>query len=273
MTQTDQLQGLVRTFGHEIFAYCLNLDSFDVDAVATNTDALPEARMPVLASMVSALSGLKVRASLADIPVELLVPDLIAVNHNGERLSFFNACRTQCGGELPDFHTGDPVGDALAPSLAYIYPTTLIFRHLAGSPWSFSSTPRYPADGEYLRSVSQAILEDPELSRLFPERNDERLSTSNSFVSNTGRAGGMQLATLPDAIFNSAYAIFRFRSHTSATHLRSAVTAALTMLRAAASGATVEVPAWIGIGNIALPEKEVVLPWGHLRQYPEFPPL
>ncbi|RAO35962.1 hypothetical protein PSN13_02386 [Micromonospora saelicesensis] len=158
--------------------------------------------------------------------------------------------------------------DALAPALSDVYPVTIIFRHLTGAPWRFTSTPDLPPSLEFMTSLGEAILADHSLSRLFPNATGMSMEAGSFFTSNTGRAGGMQLAVMSSAIFKSAYSMFRLRQQTSAADLRDAVATTITILRSLADGKAVPVPAWIGIGNIALPMENVELPWGTLRPYP-----
>ncbi|TDC31866.1 HEPN domain-containing protein [Micromonospora sp. KC213] len=268
MMSTDQLRALTKTFGRDLLAYCLNVNSVDIEAFENNINEVPGDRAPVLANIFRELTTLKVHAAISDTPLELLISDLAVMDSAGKKTSVFNYWRSECGGSIPDFHTGDPVGDAMAAGLAYVYPATLVLRHRTGAPWRFSSAPDYPFDLDASKLAGKAILEDPDLSALFPARDGEFFSISSPAISNAGTAGGIQLAVMPNALFRSAYTMFRLRQQTSAASLRESLTETLRILRSAARGVPTSVPMWIGIGNIHLPDEGVDLPWGRLRRYP-----
>ncbi|MFG1659004.1 hypothetical protein ACGFIY_20980 [Micromonospora chersina] len=267
--QLDQLRGAIKTFGRELFAYCLNINESEVEAIEGDLNRASSGIMPVLVDMVKNLTQIKLHLAITDTPLEFSISSIHLLEENGRKLSIFNLWRTQSGGDMPGFSTGDRVMDALASALTDVYPVTIVFRHLANSPWHFTYTPDLAPSIDLMRSFGEAVLADPYLARLFPNPTDDKLDHSFYFVSNTGRAGSLQLAVFSSAVFRAAYSMFRFRQQTSAVDLRDAVTSTLAILRSLAEGKVVSVPAWIGVGNIALPVDKVRLPWGTLRPYPE----
>ncbi|WP_433078709.1 hypothetical protein ACQP1P_38115 [Dactylosporangium sp. CA-052675] len=267
--KVEHLRGATNTVGRELFTYCLNLENSEIGEIEDSLSALPDHIGSALAEMVDTLTAFKVRSAISDVPLELLIDGLSVIDSGGKRSSIFNAWRIRCGGLIPDFRTGDPLMDVLAPYLSDIYPTTILFRHLTGQPWRFQVMPSFGSDVDLMRDFGDAVLADPALSRLFPNRAEDSLQVSAHFLSNTGRAGTLQLPILPSAIFGAAYAMFRLRQQSSAPDLRDSVATTIDLLRSLAGGRTVSVPAWIGVGNIAIPEDLLELPWGNLLKYPE----
>ncbi|WP_329017956.1 HEPN domain-containing protein [Micromonospora rifamycinica] len=268
MISSDDMRGLTKAYGRELLAYCLNVDMSDIERYEASPEQLPESQASALPIILMELTNLKVRAAISDTPLELFIPHLVAIDKSGTQISSFNLWRAMCGGTIPDFLTGDPVADTMAPGLTFAYPVTLAIRHLTGVPWRFGRTPDFPFDPDLSQRLGKAILEDEELSALFPNQGADFFEIVSPATTNTGCAGGLQLAVMGNALFKCAYTMFRLRQQTSAQDLRSSLTETLSILRSAARGQPTSVPAWIGIGNIHLPADSVEIPWGHMRRYP-----
>ncbi|WP_433457761.1 hypothetical protein [Micromonospora sp. CA-248212] len=268
MISTAQLRRLTKVYGRELLAYCLNVDISDIEECEAAPDQLPEGHASVLLIVFEELTKLKVQAAISDSPLELLIPHLAALDELGRKTSIFNLWRAACGGTIPDFRTGDPVIDVMAPGLTFVYPATLAIRHLTGQPSRFTPAPDFPFDPDLSQRLARVVLEDDDLSRLFPDQGKDFFDIVSPAATNTGTAGGLQLAVMSSAIFKCAYTMFRLRQQTSAPELRDSLTETLRILRSVARGQATAVPAWIGIGNIHLPEDDVEVPWGSLRRYP-----
>lgn len=265
---TDYLRGAIKTFGSELFAYCLNIELSDAADIEQHLSTLAGPLRQILTELVSFLTHLKVQAALSDVPLQFFLSRMQATGPNGTEASPFNSWRLRSGGTIPDFRTDDDVVNALAPALAEFYPTTIISRQLTDMSWHFGYAPDFPPSLELMTAAAEAILADNSLARLFPGAINASLGAETVIVSNTGRSGGIQLATMPNMIFKNAYWLFRLRQQTSAEDLGIAVATTLTLLRALAEDKSVEVPAWVGVGNVALPVDYLDLPWGTLRPYP-----
>jgi hypothetical protein len=267
MTGKSAYKIVIDTFGKPILSYVLDLDEAELDTLeASGSLARPVLRQ-LLDEVVDTLIKVKVQAALQDLPVSLAVRDVKFVDGTGRQESAFNVWRARAGGSLPDFHTGDALVDALCPALTETYPLILMAPYLSkSSPFHGGLYPL--ARIEWMKSSARAVLADPELSKMFPRQSQSDLDSGTDFASSAGVMGGMQLSLFGDSLISSSYSMMRLRGHLSVPDFRNAITETVALTRRLASGKETKVPAWIGIGNVAMPEGSADLPWGVIRPHP-----
>lgn len=261
----NPLLGNVNAFGSALIAYSLNMDETTIKAIADGTAEPPANKAELLGELVQTLTTIRVSAALDNHSALLHLPNLMVADERGQH-TIFNGWRLRSGGSIPAFQTGDSVVDALAPLAAEVYPLVLaaaFVRHPGESIFLVRPPLGHPSEKRF----EEAVLADEDLSRLFPQHSPDGISTSTKIIANTGRGGGVQLATFSNLVLNSAYVLMRMRLQLGADEFRTAISEVTEIIRQAARGEATSVPAWIGVGNVAIPD-EVELPWGMLRPYP-----
>jgi len=259
---------VVQQFGRRVIAYVCNVDEEDVDSLVKHSSALNSVRARVLEKVIITLLQARMQAAYEGFPTEMFV-SLMNFNREDGRHQF-NVWREEAGGELPSFHSEDPVLQALADLAVDEYPFLLLTRSRSAGSFPYQPTSsnlfRHPASAKF----QAAVLDDERLSLLFPKKGADSLSTRGSYRASTGLGGGHQLVVLSSSLLRAGYVLTRLKTaDLQPISLFDSLATVIEMARKAAQGQVVPVPAFVGFSNIALEAPPAQLPWGVIKKYSE----
>jgi hypothetical protein len=270
-TLVDQkmLRLVVRDFGTPVIAWACNISDVEAQQLLRDDTSLGGVRATILNRLVETLFSIRVQAAIEGFPINFLLSHLSQTQGSVKR-NILNAWREEAGGELPGVAAGDPVALPLQHLALDAYPTLLMMPSLvrregvgsimAHSTFSFA----HPAREQF----EAALLADEALRLLFPTRGENALSTYGYVMASTGRGGSLQLVGAASQLLQASYALMRMRDQLSVDALFSSVQQVVEILREAASGKEVRVPAFAGFNNVSLETSSPIeAPWGTLRPY------
>jgi hypothetical protein len=257
---------LLEIVGHRFLEYVLNEDQAAIRAHLEGS-MLGAPQEEVLAELVTVLGQLIPEPDV-DPFLRQIQLDALGTFDEGTQTSYMNTLRARCGGSIEAGLSGDPVISRLLPVARDMYPLFLL--PVPPGPAGTASAPsmaRSLFNHPGRRPFDDAVLLDPELTRLFPD-GTEHIERSGQFRSSAGRGGGVQLVMFAEMLMRTSWAWLKLdvESPTLGEFL-AAVSISVGRVRDAIMGRPVEVPIRIGLTGVKLPENspEVLLPWGKLR--------
>lgn len=268
MLTVQDLSEVIRYFGLSLLIYVCNTDEAKIQAVAAGEDVLSGIKGQVLGEAVAILKQIKFQAASEGVPAALLISN-ISHSLEGDKRHIFNIWREHSGGVPPELATEDPVLSPLALIAADAYPILLLLPHLSENGQSISmltipSTFKHPSE----QAFETAVLNDPDLSKLFPNRGENAIETNGYVFASTGSGGSLQLVVLANLFIGAAYSLTRMRGQTGIVEFHDSLCQVLEFVRQAARGDTIKVPAFVGFSNISMERSDPTeLPWGKLRSY------
>lgn len=257
---------LLEVVGPRLLQYVLNSDEASITGHFRGSP-LGEPREAVLRELALVLGQL-IPEPNADPFLRQMQLDALGTYIPQDATSYINTLRVRCGGSISAGASSDPVVSLLLPVARDMYPLFLLplppepaFNAFA--PSMARSLFQHPGRA----SVDDAVMNDPELNRLFPE-DSEHAGRSGQFISSAGRGGGIQLAMFADLLIRSSWSWLKLDSEAPALReFLEGVATSVNRIRDAVMGRSVSVPVRIGLTGVKLPDNAppVVLPWGTLR--------
>jgi hypothetical protein len=252
------MEDLRRTFGDQLLCYMLACESSHLE--------LPEASWTD--SQTHVLEQLEVMSAMASAHEvstgRLLVGQALLDRKEEFKTSLANSYRAHCGGEVDKVNPSeDRCLDLLSTIARDIYPAYLFPPREGGSrfdPVPTAAIFRHPLHVEFCQNA----LADEQFSGIFPDQEPTHLSEENlheitSFIElSTGGGTTFQLALLADHIISAgrqrqlakqAEGLHDFIDHVCNT---------LEDARLLASGKEIDVPAIVGLADVAMPEVDTI---------------
>jgi hypothetical protein len=257
---------LLEVVGPRLLQYVLDLDETSITGYFQGSP-LGEPREAVLREL-ALLLGQLIPEPDADPFLRQMQLDVLGTYDPQGETSYINTLRVRCGGSISAGTASDPVVAHLLPVARDMYPLFLL------------PPPPEPAFNAFAPSMARslfhhpgkalfegAVMDDPELSRLFSEQS-EHAGRSGQFMSSAGRGGGIQLAMFADLLIRSSWSWLKLDSEAPGLDDFLAATAtSVDRIRDAVMGRAVSVPVRIGLAGVKLPANAspVILPWGEMR--------
>jgi hypothetical protein len=256
---------LLEVVGPRFLRYALNADEESITAHFQGSP-LGEPRDAALQELVLVLGQLIPDPNADPFPRQVQL-DALGNYIPQQETSYVNTLRVRCGGSIVAAESNDPVISGILPIARDMYPLFLL--PPPPEPWNASflsmARPLFRHPGRAL--FDDSVMEDSELSRLFPE-DREHLGRSGQFRSSVGRGGSLQLAMFADLLIRSSWSWLRLDAEEpTLNEFLGAVAASVGRVRDAVMGRSVRVPVRIGLTGVKLPDGAgpVALPWGRLR--------
>ncbi|MDP8931334.1 MAG: HEPN domain-containing protein [Actinomycetota bacterium] len=244
------------------------MDEADVAALLDGRIPTTPAQLNALRIVLQIAENALQAAEERSIPAYLQLQPLVApVDDEGTSLA--NVLRTASGGSLPSIPEADPSSAALGRLARDAYPAFLLPSprdHWLGFHVPLGAlTFRHPAANAF----AEAVLEDPDLSKLFPFETESQGRIGN-YAASTGRGGGLQLAVLPTSLLQDAFHRILTREVHDADSFAREAQGQVDLLRRLARGEIVLVPALLAFTYVRLPQDtSIQTPWGLLRELRE----
>lgn len=260
LTQEGAL--LADTFGVPLLAYLCAVDEDGILRRLEGKAQLRPAQEEVLSQLLAIAARLAADASAKNLPVALRL-DVLGRFDERAQTSVGNALRLHAGGDIQFAAPGDAVLAPLTLLLRDVYPLMLIPRersfiprpHMTGALWT----------SPHRKALEEAVLADPDLSRLFVEESDQSGWTSMIYRS-TGSGGTVQLWSLPDLLLTNAWWLGESDNDRSLQSLAKHLHTLTDLLRGAVRGDACTVKSLVGLTGIVFDGVEKVdLPFGVLR--------
>ncbi|MCX4719882.1 HEPN domain-containing protein [Streptomyces virginiae] len=252
-------------FGDALTAYCLNIPMGELDATV-----LSQAQSSIVAEM----GGFA--RSLMQNPDELFQRiSMSSILHYDEpsQMSTPNAFRQQCGGEIVAKSSVDPVESALFALARETYPACLMPPRSSKAAYGHSEASTSVYRNPACRDAVVAVLNDPSLGRLFPDRAPSSESSSGTEIGagttsgviwSNGSGGTLQLIGVITGILE--YAARRISTAPSPEEYFSLVAEALKTTRTLAEKKPATVLTLVGLKNVIMTGKEpITFQGGQLR--------
>jgi hypothetical protein len=257
---------LLEVVGLRLLQYVLNSDEASITGHFQGS-ALGQPRESVLRELATVLGQL-IPEPNADPFLRQMQLDALGTYIPQDATSYINTLRVRCGGSIPVGESTDAVVRLVLPIARDMYPLFLLppppeaaFRAFA--PSMARSLFQHPGRA----AIDEAVISDPELSRLFPEVS-EHTGRSGFFISSTGRGGGIQLALFADLIIRGSWSWLTLNSEEpTLREFLVAVETSINRIRDAVMGRSVSVPVRVGLTGVKLSDRSssIVLPWGTMR--------
>lgn len=197
---------------------------------------------------------------------------LFADRATDTELGFADALRRHAGGELPAVHPPKDELGRLILDHARANLGAFLIRRPAGERtnlWRFSRAGRLAQDRE--DALCTAISADSVLSGFFPRLTDVT-SSSRQYLDSSGRGGAVQVVFLPELVVRTAARRAGWPDALEPEPYLELVLAVLAEMRLLLSGEVAEVPAWVLLTGLDVPDDFVLTTeLGELRAAP--PPL
>ncbi|MFK4088778.1 hypothetical protein ACI2LF_31980 [Kribbella sp. NPDC020789] len=199
-------------------------------------------------SMLDALLPAEV-AERVGIQREWLIEQQLTMSPDGQEYPS-TAIRRSAGGAVAGLTADDPLTDLVLRLFDDAYPFLLIPReHAAFGAKLPSCFYKHPAEQRF----AELIVEDPDLSRLFPEEN-AHTGKGGAYVG-PGRGGSLQLWGFAAHLVVKAWEFAQLDVEVPTPHdVAAKIPGVVDSVRRAASGETVKVPARVGLAGILLPD-------------------
>lgn len=257
---------LAETYGLDALAYFCGTDRATVLKRLDESTSLSEARESVLGELLGLASHLTQLSAEDNVPVAMRL-DVLGRFHEETETSIGNALRLRCGGEVSIESSDEPVERELLTLLRDAYPLLLMpieDRHFP-RPQITSALWSNPAR----KRLDTALLDDPDLSQLFPTER-EGSGWSGNVMRSTGSGGGVQLWTFPELIITGTWWRGHLDNDLSLGYLREEVLRQARLLRRATRGEACSVQTLLAFTGLVLEEGTTIrLPFGSLREVTE----
>jgi hypothetical protein len=261
-TLTQEGALLAETFGVPLLAYLCAVDEDGISRRLEGQTELGPAQEEVLSQLLAHATRLAADASTKSVPVALRL-DVLGRFDERAQTSVGNALRLHAGGEIELAVPDDAVLGPLTHLLRDAFPLMLVPTertffprlHLTGALWT----------SPHRKAFEEALLADPDLSRLFLETSDEGGWTSMIYRS-TGAGGTIQLWSLPDLLLTNAWWLGEVANDRGMQKLATHLQVVTDLLREAVRGDACKVKSLVGLTGIVFDGVEKVeLPFGILR--------
>lgn len=242
----------VKSMGHQIIAYLLNISDDDALLVLEGKYELNERQHAVLTQFIDICRQLRLQGiDNGDVDFHVLhsLPQMFI-----EDKHLFSVLHEAMGGAIKYVEHDDKVVHILNRLATKLFPLFLI---------KFSSRASYfQKMHDHIRTsiyhlpeykeLCSEIMVDPILSKIFDEIGENDIQTYGSYSASTGHGGGVQLATLPQTLFINSYELMRMRGCLNLSEFSQAAEFTVNVLREAVLGEVVQVPAFIGLRNTSI---------------------
>ncbi|CAK2951037.1 Apea-like HEPN domain-containing protein [Vibrio crassostreae] len=249
---TIQVPHFVKSMGHKIIAYLLNVSDEDAIQVLEGKQGLDDKRCEVLQKFIEICRQLRSQGiDNGDVDFHVLhsLPQMFI-----EDKHLFSALHESMGGEIKYIEHTDKIVHIVNRFATKLFPLFLI---------KFSSRPTYfQKMHDHIRTsvyhlpeykeLCTEIMKDPVLSKIFDNVGTNAIQTYGSYSASTGQGGGIQLATLPQTLFINSYELMRMRGYLDLEEFSRAAEFTVNVLRDAVQGNTVQVPVFIGLRNTSI---------------------
>lgn len=278
--ELERLQSLVPLLGVDFLAYASNTTPEAINTMlaggtispqviqATNElRGLIDAQMPPSAETPEG-GVIDVRAHLDMLNLSMLM----GLQFQGNSIG--NAVRLIVGGTLPSISTTDTLETELANLARDVYPILLLPRDDKDNFPDFMNISSMITPAVVRNTYSSffdAVERDTVLKDLHKQQGSgngqDRYFKAFNYWLNTGSGNGQQLLSLPTELIIPAYYKNQIEGKLTPEEFIEQVVENLRLFKRLANDETVEVPAYVAINGIALPDNvELTLPWGLLRK-------
>jgi hypothetical protein len=263
------LRLVVTEFGSPIVSHVCNVTESQIETLlVTGSSDFSAAQKSVMERLIGQLNDVRIRATVEGVPPWLFMGTYGA---SGASLgSILNGWRRETGGDLPSPRSDDPVLSPLGEIAVDAYPLLLLASHPGQEQQAFHLA---RASGLSLANPTgqrfeAAVLADERLQRLFPVEADGSRAREGTYFASTGRGGPVQLFVLANMLVTSAYLLTWLRGERSLGGVLEAIVEVVELVRTAATGGRVKVPAFVGFLNVSLePSTSLLTPWGQIRAW------
>ncbi|MDD3174348.1 MAG: HEPN domain-containing protein [Herbinix sp.] len=197
----------------------------------------------------------------------LNLSSLLGSQYQGNSIG--NALRVMAGGTLPLSSGSTTLEQEIGKLARDIYPILLLPRDDGSHFLDFMNISSMIIPSVMRNSYEpffDAVEADDVLNGLYVAQGQNRHFKNFNYWLNTGSGTGQQLISLPSELIIPAYYKVQIEGKLTPEDFISQVIENLQLFRRMANNETVEVPAYVAINGVSLPENvELQLPWGTLR--------
>lgn len=183
--------------------------------------------------------------------------------------SIGNAIRLIVGGSLPEIAGNDTLETEMAKLARDVYPILLLPRNDEDHFPDFMNISSMITPSVMRNTYEQffdAVEADSVLSALYEREGNDRHFKHFNYWLNTGSGTGQQLISLPSELIIPAYYKSQIEGKFEPEEFIQQVVENIRLFRQLANKETVEIPAYVAINGVKLPDGiELQLPWGTLR--------
>jgi hypothetical protein len=273
--ELERLQALLPQLGVDFIAYASNTTVDEVNAMLSSgaigpsvsratseLKSLMDTTMPPAAQTPEG-GVIDIRAHIDMLNLGMLM----GFQYQGNSIG--NAVRLIVGGTLPDIRATGTLEVETAKLARDVYPLLLLPRDDDDHFPDFMNISSMISPAVVRNNYEQffdAVEADNVLNGLYERQGDDRHFKSFNYWLNTGHGTGQQLISLPSELIIPAYYKTRIEGKLKPEDLIEQTVENVHAFRRLANREEVEVPAYVAINGVKLPEGiELQLPWGVLR--------
>lgn len=278
--ELQRLQSLIPLLGAEFIAYASNTTADSINSMLTGDTITPQVNQAIieLRTLIDAqmpLSAEKPEGGVMDVRAHLDMLNLsmlMGLQFQGNSIG--NAVRLIVGGTLPSINITDTLETELAKLARDVYPILLLplddNDHLPDY-MNISSIITPAIIRNVYSTFFDAIEADTTLGNLYAEKGSsngqDRYLKSFNYWLNTGNGPSQQLLLLPTELIIPAHYKNQIEDRATPEEFIEQVIENLRLFKQLANNKTVEVPAYVAINGVTVPDNvELILPWGTLRK-------
>lgn len=272
--ELERLQLLIPMVGVDFIAYASNTTPDSVNSMLAGTALSPQVILVIneLKALIDSQfpNGDTETDGVYNVNEHLRLlnlSSLLGSQYQGNSIG--NALRIMTGGTLPISGGSTTLEQEMGKLARDVYPILLLPRDDGGHFPDFMNISSMISPAVMRNSYEpffDAVEADNVLNSLYVAQGEDRHFKNFNYWLNTGHGTGQQLISLPGELIIPAYYKAQIEGKETAEEFIGQVVENLRLFRRVADGDTVEVPAYVAINGVNLPEGvEVQLPWGTLR--------
>lgn len=273
--ELERLQSLLPQLGVDFIAYASNTTVDEVDAMLSNGIVSPSvstatSELKNLMDTMMPPAAQTPEGGVMDIRAHIDMLNLgMLMGFQYQGNSIGNAVRLIVGGTLPEIRVIGTLELETAKLARDVYPLLLLPRDNEDHFSDFMNISSIISPAVVRNDYEQffdAVEADSVLARLYERQGDDRHFKNFNYWLNTGHGAGQQLISLPSELIIPAYYRTRIEGKLEPEDFIEQTVENVCAFRRLANREEVEVPAYIAINGVKLPEGiELQLPWGVLR--------